>query len=203
MNARSQAMTVFRLSLVIIVGMAVGQPIGAGAEEQIVIPYGAGGYRYQIVESGEGFGFEQPEFDDTAFTPGDGGFGTPGVGCELNSGDAVNTTWELGTDILVRREFELPTGTTDLVVNVAIDNDVQVFVNGHDVSGGLQITDGCANWDSMMFAVPDGLLNVGTNLLAVRGRDRGVLAFLDIQVTAELSTIGRLNSAKASFAQAF
>ena len=134
MNARSRAIAIFRLSLGVIVGMAVGQPTGAGAEEQIVISYGAGGYRYQVVQSGKGFGFEQPEFDDTAFTPGDAGFGTPGISCELNSGDAVNTTWELGTDILVRREFEVPPDTTDLVVNVAIDNDVQVFVNGHDVS---------------------------------------------------------------------
>src|SRR5262245_8086781 len=129
MNARPRAMTIFLLSLVVIVGIAVGQPIGARAEEQILIPYGAGGYRYQVVEFGKGFGFEQPEFDDTAFTPGDAGFGTPGNGCELNSGDAVNTTWDLRTDILVRREFELPIGTTNLVVNVAIDNDVQVFIN--------------------------------------------------------------------------
>ena len=202
MNDRARVMTAFLLSLTVILGLTAVRPVGTAADTQIVIPYGAPEYKYQIVDFGGGFGFEQPDFDDSAFALGDGGFGTPDGVCELNNSDDVITAWELGTDILVRKEFELPPGATDLVVNVAIDNDVHVFINGHDISGGLQVHDGCPSRDSMIFAVPDSVLNVGgTNLLAVRARDRGVLAYLDVEVTAEVSTIGRLNSAKAWFAK--
>ena len=174
-------MTAFLLSLTASLGLTVVRPVGTAADTQIVIPYGAAEYKYQVVNFGGGFGFEQPDFDDSAFALGDGGFGTPEGGCELNNSDDVSTAWELGTDILVRKEFELPPGATDLVVNVAIDNDVHVFINGHDISGGLQAHDGCPSRDSLIFAVPDSVLNLGTNLLAVRARDRGVLAYLGVK----------------------
>src|SRR5262249_18405418 len=127
-------------------------------------------------------GFERPDFDDSSFADGDAGFGTR-EGCELNNPDDVGTEWPVETDLLVRRTFELPAGTTDGVVHVAVDNDAQVFINGYDVSGGLQVREGCPTFDSFNFAVPDGLLQTGTNLLAVRARDRGNAAYLDVQVT--------------------
>ena len=69
-------------------------------------------------------------------------------------------------------------------MRVAIDNDVQVFLNGQDISRGLRTHEGCPSNDSFVFTAPDTLLVAGANLLAVRGRDRGGLCYLDVQVTA-------------------
>src|SRR2546425_247567 len=107
---------------------------------------------------------------------GDAGFGTREGYCELNNPGDVRTEWPLETDLLVRKTLELPVGTTDVVVYVAVDNDVQVFINGYDISDGLQTHEECPSLNSFTFAVPDSLLQVGTNLLAVRARDRGGLA---------------------------
>jgi hypothetical protein len=181
-------------STTVILGLTVVGSVRTAADTQptIVIPYGATDYKYQVVPFGDGSGFEQPGFDDSAFTLGDAGFGTPEGGCALNNPDDVHTPWASGTDILVRKEFELPRGATDVVVNVAIDNDASVFVNGYDVSSGLLMHEWCPSRNSFTVAVPDSILQVGTNLLAVRGRDRGVLAYLDVQLTAEISNITRL-----------
>ena len=149
----------------------------------IVVPYGASEYKYQVVPVDDGIGFERPDFDDSAFAVGDAGFGSREGYCELNNPGDVRTEWPGETDLLVRKALELPAGTTDVVVYVAVDNDVQVFINGYDVSDGLQFHEGCPSLGSFSFAVPDSLLQVGTNLLAVRARDRGGLAYLDLGVT--------------------
>ena len=171
---------VFALSTVGSLGTAANAPLSAPT---IVVPYGASEYKYQVVPVDDGIGFERPDFDDSAFAVGDAGFGSREGYCELNNPGDVRTEWPGETDLLVRKALELPAGTTDVVVYVAVDNDVQVFINGYDVSDGLQFHEGCPNLDSFSFAVPDSLLQVGTNLLAVRARDRGVLAYLDLEVT--------------------
>jgi len=186
----------------VILGLTVGSVrTAANTRPMIVIPYGATDYKYQVVPVGAGLGFEQPGFDDSAFALGDAAFGTPEGSCALNNPRDVKTPWASGTDILVRQELELPEGASNVVVNVAIDNDVSVFVNGHDVSSGLQMHEMCPSRDSFTFAVPDSVLQVGPNLLAVRGRDRGALAYLDVQVTADIPTITRLGSAKVGAPQ--
>ena len=171
---------VFALSTVGSLGTAANAPLSAPT---IVVPYGASEYKYQVVPVDDGIGFERPDFDDSAFAVGDAGFGSREGYCELNSPGDVRTEWPVKTDLLVRKTLELPAGTTDVVVYVAVDNDVQVFMNGYDISDGLQIHEGCPSRDSFSFAVPDSLLQVGTNLLAVRARDRGCFAYLDLEVT--------------------
>src|SRR5215475_13396236 len=202
MKYRIQARSAILLSTTVILGLAVVGSAGTAANIRptIVIPYGATGYMYQVVAHDAGVGFEQPGFDDSAFALGDAGFGNIWGGCPLNTPLDVKTTWVAETDILVRKEFELPQGATNVVVNVAIDNDVSVFVNGYDISSddnssGLQVREGCASRDSFTFAAPDGILQVGPNLLALRGRDRGNATYLDVQVTADIPTITRLGRA--------
>ena len=187
-RVRTASAFLFSISLGLTVVWAIGT--AASGQPTIVIPYGATDYKYQVVPVGAGPGFEQPGFDDSDFALGDAAFGTPGGWCALNND--VKTPWASGTDILVRQELGLPKGATNVVVNVAIDNDVSVFVNGYDISSGLQMHESCPSRDSFTFAVPDGILQVGPNLLAVRGRDRGVLAYLDLQVTADIPTSTRL-----------
>jgi hypothetical protein len=154
----------------------------------VVVPYLATDYRYRVVRFGEGNGFQQPTFDDSGFLVGDAGFGTPedlGTGCPLNNPVDVRTPWPVGTDILLRKEFNLPTSATRVNVSVAIDNDVQVFVNGHDISGGLREHEGCASRGSFTFTAGPALVHSGANLLAVRARDRGAISYTDFQVSFE------------------
>lgn len=156
--------------------------------QETIIPYLDTDYRYMVVDFGGGAGFEAPTYDDSAWRIGDAGFGSIG-GCALNNSTDVKTDWPLNTDILLRKQFNLPAGATNLKVSVAIDNDVRVFINGQDISGGLRIHDGCPSRDSFVFSAPDGILEAGTNLLAVRGHDRGGGSYLDVQVTAETSRV--------------
>ncbi len=158
----------------------------ADSDNSVIIPYGDSDYKYMIVNHGDGGGFEETDFDDSNFLSGEAGFGSIYSGCLLTSTEYVKTDWETNSDILLRKDFYIPAGTSDLKVYVAIDNDVQVFVNGQDVSGGMQIHDGCPAWDSFEFAVDDSILNDGKNLMAVRGKDRGTASFLDIKVTANV-----------------
>ncbi len=155
-----------------------------------LIPYLATGYKYLVVGHGQNSGFEQPGFDDSAFATGDAGFGSLG-GCSLNTTVFVKTDWPLNTDMLLRKQFDIDAIPQSLTVAVAIDNDVQVFVNGHDVSGGIRQHDGCPSRDSFVFTVPTNILNVGTNLIAVRAVDRGGAAYADIQVTAVYPTVNQ------------
>jgi hypothetical protein len=188
MNDRSQFVSRVLLPVTVIFGLTIVGSLRTAAKASqsdptIVVPYGASGYSYQVVPLNDGIGFERLDFDDSGFDVGDAGFGVSEGPCPLNNPDYVRTEWPVGTDLLVRKTFELPAGSTDVVVYVAVDNDVQVFINGYDISGGLQTHEECPSLDSFAFAVPDSILHVGTNLLAVRARDRGVLSYLDLEVT--------------------
>lgn len=154
------------------------------AIEQPLLPYLSADHRYAVVGFGALPGFEQPGFDDSGFSLGAAAFGSGGT-CPLDS--TVQTPWPLFTDLLVRRSFTVPADASAVKVAVAIDNDAQVFVNGVEISGGLQLHEFCATLDSFVFSVPDSILNFGSsNLLAVRARDRGGLSFFDVEVRADL-----------------
>ena len=158
--------------------------VSSPSATQIILSYLSPDYRFLVVPFGQGSGFEQPGFDDSQFDVGNAAFGTGGF-CLLDS--TVETVWPLDTDILLRKTFTLPANASSVSVAVAIDNDVQVFVNGVDVSGGLQENEGCAERDRFVFSVPDSLLIFGgENLLAVRGRDRGVISYIDVEVRADI-----------------
>lgn len=151
--------------------------------DSVLVPYGGSGHRYSVGSFDHTRGFEQLDFDDAGWAIGDAGFGS-GVGCPLDG--TVRTRWPLGTDLLVRREIDLPAGARSLKIGVAIDNDVQVFVNGVDISGGLQSSENCARRDRFVFEAPDGILRNGRNVIAVRARDRGIISYFDMQVTAQV-----------------
>lgn len=159
---------------------------GVAAPSMVVIPYAANGYRYRVVSWGEGAGFEQPGFDDSGFAVGTGGFG---VGC---GGFSSGTAWPLNTDILVRKKINLSSTTSNLIIKGAIDNDVQVFVNGQSVGNMNSIV--CASPDSFMFNVPRSILRQGENVIAARGHDYGNASYLDLQVTAEFNLFPDLNA---------
>lgn len=147
---------------------------------EVIVPYASAGYRYKVVGHGADAGFEAVNFDDTSagFGDADAPFGT---GC---GPAAPRTSWSGVTDLLVRKEVVLPAGAADVKVGVAIDNDIQVFWNGVDISGGLNVSEFCAFRDEYVFTVPAELIESGSNLLAARARNRHSAAHLDLQVTA-------------------
>jgi hypothetical protein len=149
-----------------------------------VIPYAAEEYRFATYAlGGVPSDYGSATFDDSAFATGDAAFGSGG-GCPLQA--AVKTDWPVYTEIVVRKGFDLPPGATNLRVMVAIDNDVEVFLNGVEISGGLIQHENCPELDEFRFDAPNSALNVGTNLLSVRGRDRGVESCLDMRVLVEV-----------------
>lgn len=160
-------------------------PTAEAVETITIIPYLDTNYKFKVVGFGGLQGFELPTFDDSSFSTGDAGFGTQ-TGCPLNNSDDAKTPWRLFTDILLRKNFNLPAGATNLRVFVAIDNDIQVFVNGLDISGGFRSHEGCPTRDSFVFTAPDIILNEGENLLSVRARDRGIVNYVDVRVVVDV-----------------
>ncbi|MCL2349434.1 MAG: hypothetical protein FWC50_14380 [Planctomycetaceae bacterium] len=71
----------------------------------------------------------KPEFDDSTWTTGNGGFGT-----KETPNTAVNTEWNT-SDIWIRRSFELsqedlPSAQNRVFLNIYHDEDAQVYING-------------------------------------------------------------------------
>jgi hypothetical protein len=160
--------------------------------------YGSDGYRYMEFGVGQDppAGFETPGFDDSAWSIGDAPFwDNPGnASCAIVNPDPGGTTWTAAgagvvpasqaTETVLRRSFVLPDDATYVTVGIAIDNDVQVFVNGVELTDGVETHEGCATEDSSTFYVDDDDLNIpGVNSLVVRGIDRGVMSYVDAQVT--------------------
>jgi alpha-tubulin suppressor-like RCC1 family protein len=144
-----------------------------------VLPYGSSGYRYKVVTQGALPGFEAPTYDDVAAGFSDG---TAPFANDTCAGPYA-TAWTGTTDLLLRRTINLPPGSQDVRVSVAIDNDIQVWWNGVDVSGGLVISEGCAVPDEYTFVVPAWMLETGDNLLAARARNRHSSSRVDLKVT--------------------
>jgi hypothetical protein len=69
-------------------------------------------------------GWERPEFDDSAWRSGPGGFGTAGV-----PGAIVRSEWS-GPEIWLRRTFRLETVPGGLVLEVHHDEDAEISING-------------------------------------------------------------------------
>ena len=167
------------------------------------MPYQELGYRYLIGETPPA-GFQQPNFDASTWFSGQGAFGSGGAPCtELES--TIHTSWPASgdtTEILLRKRFS--GSAQDVQILVPVDNDVQVFVNGTDITasgvtfdgegftpgtivGGFMVHEGCAApADPFIFSVLNSALLAGGNLVVVRARDRGTVSYVDVKVTGQL-----------------
>jgi hypothetical protein len=154
-----------------------------GGDGTTIVPYLSSGWRYLVVANYAGDGFETPVFDDSLWSSGTAPFASDTFGCGMTLGQ---TYWPLGTDVLVRRHFDLPAGSANVRIRVVVDNNVQVFLNGVDVSGGVIPHSFCPGYGSpFLFTVPDAALATGDNVLAVRGQDFGGFSYLDVEVMAD------------------
>lgn len=148
----------------------------------VILPYGADGYRYKQVSAGdEGGGFQDLAFDDSSWAMGSAGFGNEGSSA---CGLPIGTNWGEGTAMLIRKQVNLPPGSANVKIGVAIDNDARIWFNGNEIGYGTH--ENCATRDSFVLSVPQGALVSGTNLIAVRGLDRFAWTYLDIEVTADV-----------------
>lgn len=185
------------------------------------LPYGSSGYTYLLNVAGDGhttwFGSPRPAVSggvaapaswySPSFTPtewtvsGVAAFGTPGTGtCSVNGN--VMTTWPIDTDILVRKTIATSAAGT-MTIDVRIDNDVQVWLDGVNITASAgpysttantnRVVDGaagaaddwfvhgdCADAGNPVFSASVG---AGSHVLAVRGADYGVISHLDVRVT--------------------
>jgi hypothetical protein len=156
------------------------------ARAETFIDWGAGGYRYLEPSAGmTGAGFEQPGYDDSAaagWRDGAAPFGSLTY-CS-GSLPAVNTEWD-SSELLVRRTFTARPGTGAGTVELLIDNDATVYLNGQEL--GSSVHENCANLAPPTFAIPAGAIHAGQNVLAVRARDRGDQQYLDVRAQADFA----------------
>lgn len=132
--------------------------------------------------------FDDPGYEDIGWLTGDAGFGqNGGDNCSLNL-SAQATSWPINSDIVLRKPFVVPPGTSSATVRVAIDNDIKVFVNGTDVTstaagpvaGGFKTHEGCPTLNSFVFTAT--VSDDGVNWLAIQARDRGGSSYVDADV---------------------
>jgi hypothetical protein len=148
------------------------------------VPKKATGYTYKQVGVGADSGFEAVGYDDSSWSTGTAGFGTTNGTCPFNNATDIGTPWDLDTDMLLRKTFTLPASATNLKVNGTVDNDATVYINGTQI--GWVAHSGNCDVDAVNFSAADSQLVAGTNLLAVRGHDFGVAAYIDQQVTYDV-----------------
>lgn len=161
------------------------------------VPYQELGHRY-LIGAPPPSGFALPSFDASSWPMGQAAFGGGSVGatCPALLG-TIHTSWpaasEGSTEIVLRKWFA--GSAQDVQVHVPVDNDVQVFVNGHNITStggpvgedGFLPHEGCADpGDPFTFSVSNSVLQASGNLVVVRARDRGVVSYVDVKVTGTL-----------------
>ena len=164
--------------------MQVVSDSGGGGGTVTLLNYLSGGYHYKSVPRDSEQGFQNPGFVEH-WRIGTAGFGNWVGTCSLNTPAYAKTAWPSGTNMLLRKNVFVPGGSTNVVLEAAVDNGIQVYVNGIDISGGMRSRNGCPSRGNFRFSVPDNVLNKGANnLIAVRGRDTGGANYLDVKITA-------------------
>lgn len=156
-------------------------------------------------------GWEQPGFGEAGWTSALAPFvSIGGAFCGLNAAGVAgdHTNWPTLTDLLIRRSFSTSAAGT-VRVDVYIDNDVQVYLDGELISQapylqptslimttfpGWAIHDGCPDGganeaEAPAAAVPSGYpvfsksVPAGNHTIAVRAHDYSGSTYFDMQVT--------------------
>ncbi|MEO8030883.1 MAG: hypothetical protein ABJC74_00310 [Gemmatimonadota bacterium] len=166
-----------------------------------VLSYQATGYRYLTIGNDAApSSWETGGYSDASWSQGSAAFGSgPGSPNNCSLDQTVQSLWPAASvapvsDILVRRSVVIPNGFTgSLQISVAVDNDLQIFVNGYDItpSGGQPLPaagfythEGCATLGSAVFTAPASVLLPGQpNLIAVHARDRAGTSYFDMAAT--------------------
>jgi hypothetical protein len=126
------------------------------------------------------------DWDNADWIEGKAAFGS---GREPRDG-TINTTWIVGTDIALRKSFEIESiPTENLRLDLAIDNGCVIFVNGQEVAEfmGELFT---YLWEYSIEISPE-YLQLGANTVSVLAEDHGGATYFDMQleVVPEPTTI--------------
>ncbi|MEV7801618.1 hypothetical protein AB0O28_01565 [Microbispora sp. NPDC088329] len=154
----------------------------ANARSYVVtaLDYNSTGWTYrQVPATTQVPGFAERGFDDSAWPAGQAGFGTTNGTCSWNNAASVKTPWAVNTDILARHWLHLPRDAQAVRIQGTVDNDAQVYFNGHLVQS---VKSGACAAGAIDVVVSAADLDC-CNLLAVRGHDAGVAAYLNLRVT--------------------
>jgi len=159
--------------------MPKASPDGRAAMDptSVLVHFKDTGWTYKQTISGSDAGFEQPGYDDSGWYTGQAGFGTTNGVCPWNNPNKIKTSWDLGTDMLLRRHLSVPAGM-GLHIEGAVDNDAHIYINGQDVENA---TGGYCRGGVINVDVPASLVTPDT-VLAIRGIDYGSANYLDVEV---------------------
>ncbi len=126
-----------------------------------------------------------PDFDDSMWQRGPGGFGTRGT-----PGAVVRTEWNT-PDIWLRRAFDLPADFKPRQLRLLLhhDEDAEVFLNGQS---GAEVSGYTTEYDSVpLAAAAEGALRPGRNVIAVHCHQTGGGQYIDVGVAALTQDAGR------------
>ncbi len=129
-------------------------------------------------------GWENPDFNDSAWKTGSAAFGTEGM-------EQTSTVWNT-KEIWVRREFTFPDteSSYELFLIYSHDDDFELFLNGKEI-----VNTGNRAKSNVVLKLDNSLLNTnGKNVIAAHCFDRGGLAYVDFGIFKE-------NDEKEVFAQ--
>lgn len=128
-------------------------------------------WRYTFVQPADGW--FQPDFSDSAWKSGPGGFGTVGT-----PGAVVRTEWNTGA-IWLRREIVLPEGPfTQLYLQLHHDEDTEVYFNGVLAAKLTGYTTGYR--EAPISEEARRRLRPGANVLAVSCKQTGGGQYIDV-----------------------
>jgi hypothetical protein len=130
-------------------------------------------WRYTVSEPATGW--QQSDFDDSAWQKGSGGFGTKGT-----PGSVIRTEWKT-PDIWLRREFVMETDKLEqLYLDIHHDEDAQVYLNGVPAAKLQGYTASYVQAPISQEARKS--LKVGKNCLAVHCRQTAGGQYIDVGI---------------------
>jgi hypothetical protein len=169
------------LLMLLALGALLGVPTGATAET--LVGFGAPGWRIQAATPGAVPGFASTTFDDSAWAIGTAPFGALTI-CPVGPTLPAPTTsggWANGGDLLLRRTVTVPSASGFGTIELRIDNDADVYLNGALLRRVHH--DGCANvLPPAAIHFTAAKLRTGANVLAVRAHDELDQRYVDVKM---------------------
>jgi len=128
-------------------------------------------------------GWEKCGFDDSSWKKGPGGFGT-----KMTPGTVVRTEWS-GSDIWIRRTFELAEKPDQANLTIHHDEDAEVHINGKLVKTLKGYTASYIQVELNAEALKT--LKAGTNCIAVHCRQTGGGQYIDVGLANVIEQTGK------------